>query len=81
MSKFNLYTFYKKDGTKLPLYGTSVDDALTSAGYSTSQIIEEMAYCRKGFDDSLEFINGKWHTKTGPKVEIKLQEQNEFNKN
>jgi hypothetical protein len=81
MSKFKVYTFYKRDGTKVPLYGSSVDDALTSAGYTTKQVIEEIRFCRKGFDDSLEFINGKWHTKNKPKVEIKVQEPDVFNQN
>jgi hypothetical protein len=80
MSKFKLYTFYKADGTKLPLYGTSVENALSEAGFSTARIAEELKHCKLGMDNSLEFVNGKWQTKKKPEVKVKIDNY-EFNSN
>lgn len=81
MSKFKLYTFYKADGTKLPLYGTSAENALDSAGLSTEEIAEQLKFCRPGMDDSLEFINGKWRKKkAGPEVKVNIDRE-EFHQN
>lgn len=80
MSRFKVFTFYKSDGTKLPLYGTSVENALEGAGFSIEQIVNELKFCRSGMDDSLEFINGKWQKKQAPDIKVKI-EQDEFNKN
>jgi hypothetical protein len=63
MRKFNLYTFFKSDGSIQLLYGTSPDDALDNAGLSTAQIAEEIQDFRKGYDTSLKFVNGKWQSK------------------
>lgn len=80
MSKFKIFTFYKSDGTKLPLYGTSAENALDGAGFSTEQIIEELEFCRLGMDDSLEFINEKWRKKQGPEVKVNIDTE-EFHQN
>lgn len=63
MSKFKMFTFYKADGTTQLLYGQTPDDALTSAGFSTAWIAENIRDYKPGFDHSMEFINGKWHSR------------------
>lgn len=80
MSKFKLYTFYKSDGTKLPLYGTTAESALDAAGFSTEQIVEQLKFCRPGMDDSLVFVNGKWQKREVPDVRVDIK-QEQFNKN
>jgi hypothetical protein len=80
MAKFQLFTFYKSDGTKLPIYGTSPLDALDGLGLSVEEISEQLKFCREGMDDSLVFINDKWQRREGPEVKVVIQ-QEEFNKN
>lgn len=63
MSQFNSYTIYNVDGTKQILYGTSVENALDNAGFSNSYIANHIRDWRKGFDYSLDFVNGKWQPK------------------
>ena len=63
MTKFSVYTFYKADGTKQLIYGSSVENALNDAGYSTKWIAENIRAYRKGFSNDLHFINGKWQSK------------------
>ena len=79
MSKIKLYTFYKSDGTKQLLYGTSSENALDNAEYSVSTIAETIRGFKEGFDDSLEFIKDRWVEKSN-KNKIKIEE-NEYNKN
>ena len=77
MEKFNVYTFYKSDGSKQLLYGTTVENALDNAGFSTEWITENIRDHRKGHDDSLEFLNGKWQPKlTKTKIKIEPHESN-----
>ena len=71
MAKYQLYTFFKKDGTTQLLYGTSAENALDNAEYSTAQVADEIRDFRKGYDQSLEFKNGKWHEKKETK-QLKL---------
>lgn len=67
MAKFNVYTFYKADGTKQVLYGYTPQDALDHAGYNLDYVAENIRDYRQGFDDSLVFIGGKWHENTPEK--------------
>jgi len=82
MPKFNVYTFYKADGTKIPLYGYTPQDALDSAGFSLDDVTENIRDYRRGFDNSLVFINGKWHQnepqeKKEPVVDIPIYSYNQ----
>ena len=73
MSKFKLYTVYMANGTIVPLYGISIENALDSAGYNLEYVSENVKDYREGLTDSLKFINGKWYDKDS-KVTIPIQE-------
>ena len=79
MSKYKVYTVYKTDGTKVPLYGTSIGNALDNAGYGLDYVTENVRGYREGMDNSLEFISGKWHERTKPEVKVTI-DNHEFNK-
>lgn len=66
---------YMANGTKQPLYGTTIENALDNAGYSLEFIQENVRDHREGFDDSLEFIKGKWYPKVA-KVKIPMVHPN-----
>jgi hypothetical protein len=80
MSKYKVYTVYKADGTKIPLYGTGIGNALDNAGYDLDYVTENIRDYREGMDNSLEFINGKWHEKIKPEIKVKIDNY-EFNAN
>lgn len=62
MTKFSPFTIYRSDGTKQLLYGTSIEDALSNALYSDEWVAQNIKDYRKGVDNSLTFVNGKWES-------------------
>lgn len=70
MSQFKKYTFYKKGGEKMILYGFSVGNALDTAGYNLDYVVEHVQDYREGVDDSLKYVNGQWIEKNKPTISV-----------
>jgi len=64
MRKFKIFTVYMIDGNKINMFGSSIENALDLEGFALDYIVNNVKDYREGFDDdSLTFINGKWHPK------------------